>query len=273
VKPRSKLITVIAVLVAALGLGGAALRSATAAPASAPVTTRSTQSAPQAARHVPALKMVAFGDSVASGTNCSCSPFPVLYADKVGAHTGRTTTMKNFAFPGATTSDVTGQLRTSDAQAAVRQSRTVLIMIGANDFGGAFNDVLAGRQTAAAFAPVARSVQTAVTAQIAQIERMNPDADVVVGGYWNVMKDGSVGMRTYGAWGEAQADEATADANAALRHAADATNATYVSTFEPFRGTAGRRDPTNLLASDGDHPNAAGHEAIADAFYRAASRG
>ena len=42
-----------------------------------------------------------------------------------------------------------------------------------------------------------------------------------------------------------------------------ATGATYISTLPAFHGQDGTRDPTNLLAPDGDHPNAAGHAAIA----------
>jgi acyl-CoA thioesterase I len=51
--------------------------------------------------------------------------------------------------------------------------------------------------------------------------------------------------------------------NTALRKAAANGNATYVPTLEAFHGDDGTRDPTGLLAPDGDHPNAAGHAAIA----------
>ena len=41
---------------------------------------------------------------------------------------------------------------------------------------------------------------------------------------------------------------------------------TYVDLVKPFRGPSGDSDPTPLLADDGDHPNAAGVDAIADAL-------
>jgi lysophospholipase L1-like esterase len=49
--------------------------------------------------------------------------------------------------------------------------------------------------------------------------------------------------------------------------AARATGALYVSTYTAFKGPAGTNDPTGLLAADGDHPNAAGHQLIARTIY------
>ena len=40
-----------------------------------------------------------------------------------------------------------------------------------------------------------------------------------------------------------------------------------------FKGDDRDQDPTALLAPDGDHPNAAGHQAIADALYAALPSG
>jgi acyl-CoA thioesterase-1 len=147
-------------------------------------------------------------------------------------------------------------------------------MIGANDFADAFRDVLAHRRSSTdAFPPVAKHVQRWVTAEIRKIKQLHPGIHVIVAGYWNVMKDGKVGLRTYGSWGEAKAVEATLDADAGLHNAAVATHSTYVSTYYPFKGYDGKRDPTRLLAADGDHPNATGHAVIANAIYRAAPRG
>ena len=50
---------------------------------------------------------------------------------------------------------------------------------------------------------------------------------------------------------------------------ADADHATYVDLYAPFKGADGSADPTDVLAADGDHPNAAGHEIIAQALLRA----
>ena len=39
--------------------------------------------------------------------------------------------------------------------------------------------------------------------------------------------------------------------------------------YAAFKGEHAERDPTNLLAADGDHPNAAGHRLIAQALLSA----
>jgi lysophospholipase L1-like esterase len=52
-----------------------------------------------------------------------------------------------------------------------------------------------------------------------------------------------------------------------------ATRVTYVSTYKPFKGANGTNNPTRLLASDGDHPNARGHALIAAVLYGAAPQG
>jgi acyl-CoA thioesterase-1 len=68
-------------------------------------------------------------------------------------------------------------------------------------------------------------------------------------------------------------EEATAYANNAVLGAARATGATYVSTSSVFKGANGRTDPTSLLAADGDHPNARGHQLIAQAPLGALPKG
>ena len=70
-----------------------------------------------------------------------------------------------------------------------------------------------------------------------------------------------------------KANQATSYANAALGRAVRATRVTYVSTYKPFKGANGTNNPTRLLASDGDHPNAQGHSLIAAVFYGAAPQG
>ncbi len=124
--------------------------------------------------------------------------------------------MRNLAFAGAETTDVISQLTTASARSAVRASGTALVMIGANDFGYAFGGVLAHERRAwVAFPRVARRVQANVTQIVRTIQSLHPGITVVVADYWNVMKDGKVGLRTYGTWGESKAVQATTYANAA----------------------------------------------------------
>ena len=218
--------------------------------------------------------MVTLGDSVASGMHCACTPFPQQYAAQVARGTGRAVRMTNLAFPGATSVDVLAQVARSSVQSTVRSSGTALVMIGANDFAYAFQGVLAHQRRAyVAFPRVAARVQANVTQVVRTLQRLHPGIRVVVADYWNVMRDGTVGLRSYGAWGESKAVQATTYADQALARAASATGATLVSTYTAFKGSRGTADPTALLAADGDHPNARGHAVIAAAFLRAARTG
>jgi lysophospholipase L1-like esterase len=61
----------------------------------------------------------------------------------------------------------------------------------------------------------------------------------------------------------------TQQVNEVVRSAAVSGDATYVDLFAPFKGVAGDDDATPLLADDGDHPNAAGHQVIARALLAA----
>jgi lysophospholipase L1-like esterase len=195
----------------------------------------------------PPRTVVALGDSVPAGSACGCVPFPGLYAraqHAVGV---------NLAEPGYTSADVLAQL---PADRDVLASATeVLLMVGANDVGEAF-------EADDPYAPAAAAVRTDVAATVTAIERIRP-IPVIVFGYWNVVLDGRVAAEKYGPDGVRAAADATRFANDALRAAARQSGARYVPTEAAFHGDDGGRDPTGLLAPDGDHPNAAGHAAIA----------
>jgi lysophospholipase L1-like esterase len=83
---------------------------------------------------------------------------------------------------------------------------------------------------------------------------------VITFGYWNAFKDGAVARTTYTPQQRRAAEEATVAANDAIRRAADATDSSYLSSRQAF-AAAGRITP--LLASDGDHPSAAGNDVLA----------
>jgi acyl-CoA thioesterase-1 len=218
--------------------------------------------------------MLAFGDSVPSGARCGCTPYPELYARKVAGHTGRTVRMRNDAVSGATSASLLRQVEQSGVRSQLRSAGTVLVMVGANDFVGAFHRVIRHRERAIrAFRPVARRVRSNLTATIKEMQELRPGIRVLVAGYWNVVKDGHVGRRDYGRWGLRKAGLATLWANRAIGEAAATRHVSYVGTYVPFKGVHGRADPTWLLAADGDHPNARGHAAIAEQFFRAAPAG
>lgn len=57
----------------------------------------------------------------------------------------------------------------------------------------------------------------------------------------------------------------TAEMDAAIKTTANQTGSAYVSVRRAFKGPSFGYIESHYLASDGDHPNAAGHEAIASA--------
>ncbi|MFF5290476.1 SGNH/GDSL hydrolase family protein [Paractinoplanes globisporus] len=192
--------------------------------------------------------VVTLGDSVPAGAACGCDPFPTLYARDQHA------VDVNLAESGSTAADVRAEIPAeSDVLATAAE---VVIMTGANDVADTIDDNTS-------YTAAAAGVQSDVTATIAAIEQIRP-VPVIVLGYWNVVEDGQVGADTYGPDGVRDAAEATTLVNNALEAAAKTSpEATYISTLPAFHGQDGTHDPTGLLAPDGDHPNAAGHAAIA----------
>jgi len=206
--------------------------------------------------------VVTLGDSVPAGSACDCTPFPDLYAQKLSP-AGRSV---NLAQGGYTTTDVQAQIADADVQSDLRAASVVLVMIGANDLAATF----AGGGDDSDYQATANTVESNVQNIVATIELMRtPPVTVLVLGYWNVVKDGAVGLAEYGAVGLDTADAATQYCNQALRQAAQQSGGRYLATTPIFKGPDRDHDPTGLLASDGDHPNAAGHEAIANAVFTA----
>jgi lysophospholipase L1-like esterase len=151
-------------------------------------------------------------------------------------------------------------------RAALAGATVVLIMAGANDLADAFG----GSRDEDAYRDAAADVRRNVAAVVAAVRADDPTvAAVLVLGYWNVVKDGAVGLATYGADGERSAAAATRYVNQALRAAADDSGARYLPTTPALKGDERDQDPTALLAPDGDHPNAEGHRAIAAALFAA----
>lgn len=191
--------------------------------------------------------VVTLGDSVPAGSACGCDPFPSRYAQSQHA------TDVNLAEPGYTSADVLAQVPAD--RDVLASAAEVLIMVGANDLAAAF-------ETNDPYPPAAATVRADVAAAVTAVDRIRP-IPVIVLGYWNVVLDGRVAAQRYDPDEVRESAEATRYANDALRAAAQQTGATFVPTAAAFHGDDGGRDPTGLLAPDGDHPNAAGHAAIA----------
>jgi hypothetical protein len=123
-------------LVALVGLtaacGGSSSKSTAASSTSTSSTSSSSSTGTTTASRT--WSIVALGDSVPSGYNCNCAPYPQLSASGLSKTTGQTITATNDAVAGYTTSNVLQQL-SSDSTVIdqVKKADAVEINIGAND--------------------------------------------------------------------------------------------------------------------------------------------
>jgi lysophospholipase L1-like esterase len=217
--------------------------------------------------------VLALGDSVPSGARCGCRPFPQMYGALLHQRTGAPVTVDNRAVGGLDTTGLIAQLRTPAMQAAVRRSDVVLVTIGANDFSDHHDEVVHGRCEQGDHDCVSDELGSmgahlgSVLATIRALRAGQPTT-LLVTGYWNVFEDGAVARRAFGASGLQASLQLTRRANAVIASVSASAGARYVDLFAPFQQHGG--DITSLLAWDGNHPDAAGHELIARALLGAA---
>lgn len=227
-----------------------------------------------AGRTAPAMSLasvttlVALGDSVPSGGACGCTPFPNRVAAMLAARLGRGVVTQNDAVGGLTTSRLVNQLRYNpQIRRDVAGAQVVLVTIGANDISSR-----ACGLNAPCYAPIVRRVGQLLDLVARQIKalRNGRATAIVLTNYWNVWRDGAVARRL-GAKYVAASVALTRGVNAQVAAAVHRNGLTYVDLWVPFRGTD-NHDDTGLLAADGDHPNAYGHQVIALAVARVLAR-
>ena len=217
----------------------------------------------------PALHLVGLGDSVMSGTNCGCDGIIAEYARLMERGTGRRVEGDNLGVPGATTGDLLDDLRHDpETRQAVSAADVIVVIIGANDLSDSLDTWKGGDCDSSCYGPDVAAMRRRLGTILASIRQLAGDRspEVLVTDYWNIYADGDT-VREEG--GPAQLDwsaEVTAAANAAIAQAVAAQRDTLVDLSEPFKGRSGLGDPTDLLADDGDHPNAAGVTVIATAL-------
>lgn len=222
----------------------------------------------QAATAVPRGRhaVLALGDSVPSGYNCDCNPFPKTYGSLLRNRTGAHVVVDNRAVGGLDTAGLISQLQAPDLQNAVRRSDVFLVTIGANDFGDHHRDVVEGQcdqgntDCVTDELSALRDHLATVLARIRTLRDGKPTT-VLVTGYWNVFEDGEVARRAYGADGLQASLQLTRRANSVISSVSAAAGARYVDLYQPFEHAG--RDVTSLMAADGDHPDGAGHDLIA----------
>lgn len=217
------------------------------------------------------ISLVGFGDSVMAGAGCDCDDFLVQTGTLLHDRTGREVTTSNHAANGATTADLLEELRTDDASAAAIAGADVIVLtVGANDLLPAVSTWDDDGCGAGCYDPAVHAMSDRLGSLLTIIDReKKPEAAVLVTSYWNVFEDGAVGRDAHGSGFLSWSDEVTRAADDAICAAADRSAATCIDLYRPFKGD-GDRDPTGLLADDGDHPNARGTQLIAAAVADAA---
>jgi lysophospholipase L1-like esterase len=240
-------------------------------------TPHTTSGSAPAASAAAAVRVVGLGDSVTAGTACGCQDFVQLYATGLAARWHRVVHESNLGTAGLTSAGLLAQLQRDPAvRSQVAPATVVLVTIGANDLVPALRawDDGSGQDEATCGGACDNENLQRVAAHVREALR---DVRQLQGGrrtlmlvttYWNVFEDGDVGDKDYGKAFHPWSDAVTKSANAQICAAAEVAADTCVDIYTPFEG-AGERNPTDLLAGDGDHPNAAGHELIAEALLQA----
>jgi lysophospholipase L1-like esterase len=231
--------------------------------ASSPVTSPTTSgSAP--------LSVVGLGDSVTAGSHCDCAPFVERLGTLLSARDGRAVRATNLGVPGLTTASLATQLAAPGPSAAVAGADTVVVTIGANDLSALEDRWDKTGCDTACLRPAVATMARGLAPDLARIRALGHAGQrVEVTTYWNVFEDGDVADRQRGPGFADWSDTVTVAANAAICATARSFGDTCVDLYAPFLSADGNRNPTPLLSSDGDHPNAAGHDVIARALLAA----
>lgn len=235
---------------------------ATASPAPSTASPATSSSGPY---HV-----VGLGDSVPAGTACDCTSYISLVGQQQAALHGTSAAVTNLAQPGLTTGGLLAQLQQAAVRRAIAAADLVIITIGANDFDeGSVTDDSCTAPALACYQPVLQQQAAQLTTVLKQVSALQDatPATVLVTGYWNVFLDGHVAADR-GATYVQNSNALTITDNNQISSETQAQADTYVDIYTPFKGDGGS-DDTALLAADGDHPNAAGHRAIAAALEAA----
>ncbi len=214
------------------------------------------------------IRVVGLGDSVPAGDQCDCTSYVSLVAEQQAALLKTSAVVSNLAEGGLSTAGLNTQLEDSSVRQQVANADVVIITIGANDFD---TDSVADSSCSGPDLSCFQSVLGQQAAQLGSVYKTvsglvgTGSTKVLVTGYWNVFLDGDVAAAQGNDYIRNSVSLTVAE-NALIASTAQAQGATYVDIFTPFKGQSGANDDTNLLADDGDHPNAAGHRTIAKAL-------
>jgi lysophospholipase L1-like esterase len=237
----------------------------TTEPASASTTTSTAELSPELRAAVESIHVVtAVGDSVPYGTACECTPYPGLVGADIQHVAGHNVEVLNNAVPGYTSKNVVDQLHHDTPTIDdLRGSQVVMVEVGANDVA---HSSTCGTTVAcydAKIPDIERNLATIV--QRIHDLRSGHDVEVVLLDYWSVWLGGQYAEAQGNEYVNA-ADAVTDHVSSAIQSVAHSTDSIYIDLRAAFRGPDHAWDETHLLAPDGDHPNARGHQRIAEAI-------
>ncbi len=216
------------------------------------------------------VHVVGLGDSVPAGSACDCTSYVDLVGRTWASGMGGSAEVSNLAFPGLTTGGLLQQLDIPLVRTAVARADLLIVTIGANDFdvSQVTSDSCAPEANLGCYRPALALLRTDLVEVLARLHALQGDRHgvIVLTGYWNVFRDGQVGQAqgtTY-----LRASRAlTQEANTVISQVAGDGGARYADLHQAFQDSS--EDWTDLLAPDGDHPSAAGHQLIAQAVLAA----
>jgi lysophospholipase L1-like esterase len=214
----------------------------------------------------PSWTVTGLGDSVTAGASCDCDDFVARYAELTRHSTGSEVSEHNLGVPGSTSADLVSLLSQPQTASTVAGSDIVLVTIGANDLAGELTDWQNGHCPLSCFAQAMPAIQANIAELVHGVQRLRTGrpTEILVTDYWNVFLDGAPAA-PLGPSYHAISDQVTRLANTAICAGANSSGATCVDLYADFKAD-GSADPTPLLAVDGDHPDAAGHQVIAEAL-------
>lgn len=212
-------------------------------------------------------QVVGLGDSVPAASRCGCAGFVTGVAQRLSQR-GHAVAAVNLAAPGATSDNLVDDLTDAHERSVIAGSDVVLVEIGANDinFNALYDSDCLGAVSCWKGDLTNLDANVRSILRTLQGLRSSDPAAIAVLGYWNVGEAGDVGAAE-GSVYVRNARALTDAVNDVLERDAAAAGTVYVDTYAAF----GSDDSTatGLLAADGDHPNAKGHDILAQAVVTA----
>ena len=211
------------------------------------------------------------GDSVPAATGCSCTSFVTLLADRLTSVTSHSVAALNEGQNGFTSDDLINQAWEQGTRAT--PDRVTVITVGANDFDSsllsspgctAADDMRCYQETFVALASHLRELLR-LLAPLGQ-----PHGPILVTDYWNVFLDGNVGDEQ-GTQYVSDSKDLTRRVNEIIADVTRERGLTFVDLDRPFNAHS-QATTTLLLAPDGDHPSAEGHQLIATLLQKSLNR-